>query len=149
MANSRNKGASGEREVAIALFGELGMTFKRDLRQYQTVELGDLVCDDAAFPFCIEVKRYAKGWTCKPAWEAQVFKAAANTGLHPCVIYRYDGQQWRCRIWIDAVAEALGVSSVSGRHFDTDIQGFAWVAREIMAFRSGAVRHEPMVGGIM
>ena len=30
MANSRNKGAAAEREIAKLLFDELGMTFKRD-----------------------------------------------------------------------------------------------------------------------
>lgn len=136
MTNSRRKGAAGEREVATELFRELGMGFKRDIEQYRTAERGDLICEDEGFPFCVEVKRYAKGWTCKPEWIAQAFKAAANTGQHPCVIYRYDGQQWRCRIWVDAVAEALGTSIVAARHFDTDIQGFAWVAREIMAQRA-------------
>ena len=35
MADSRNKGASFEREVAKLLVLEMGITFKRDLRQYQ------------------------------------------------------------------------------------------------------------------
>jgi hypothetical protein len=35
MANSRNKGATFERDVAKMLFLELGITFKRDLRKYQ------------------------------------------------------------------------------------------------------------------
>ena len=133
MTNSRNKGASAEREVAKELFAELGMKFSRDLRQYQKADYGDLLCDAENWPFTIEVKRYAKGWTCKPAWEAQVFKSAKAAGKHPVVIYRYDGQQWRCRIWIDAVGEALGVSPVSGVHFETDIQGFCWIAREMMS----------------
>ncbi len=136
MTNSRQKGASAEREVAKLLFAELGMEFKRDLRQYQKADYGDLITDDAAWPFCIEVKRYAKGWTCKPAWEAQVWASAKAAGKLPCVIYRYDGQQWRVRVWIDAVGEALGAQPVAGVHFDTDITGFAWIAREIMARRA-------------
>jgi Holliday junction resolvase len=136
VTNSRQKGAGGEREVAKELFLELGMTFKRDLRQYQQTDLGDLVCDNEDFPFVIEVKRYAKGWACKPAWETQAFRAAKAAQKHPCVIYRYDGQQWRCRVYMDAVAEAIGATSVCTVHLDTNIQGFAWICREIMATRA-------------
>lgn len=134
--SSRTKGAQGERDVAKLLHAELGMTFARRLSQYQQSGQDDLTCDDPGFPFSIEVKRYAKGWTCRPAWECQAFDAARGTGKHPCVIYRFDGQQWRARIWIDAVAEALGTQAVSGVHMDTDLQGFAWFAREIMARRA-------------
>ena len=133
MTNSRNKGSNAEREVAKLLFAELGMTFKRDLDQYRANDLGDLICDDPAFPFTIEVKRYAKGWICKPAWEAQVFKAAQAARKHPCIIYRYDGQQWRARVYMDAIAQAVGASAVCTVHADTDVLGFAWICREIMA----------------
>lgn len=136
MVNGRNKGAQAEREVAQELFAELGMTFRRDLRQYQQGERGDLICDDPAWPFVIEVKRHAKGWTCAPAWEAQVFKAAQGTGKHPCVIYRFDGQKWRVRVYFDALAEAFGGNAVSTQPADLTIQGFAYVAREIMARRA-------------
>jgi hypothetical protein len=50
MTNSRTKGASFEREVAKLLLLELGITFKRDLRQYQEADHGDLIPDDPAFP---------------------------------------------------------------------------------------------------
>jgi Holliday junction resolvase len=136
MANSRQKGAAGEREVAQELFRELGMTFKRDLRQYQQAEYGDLICEDDAFPFVIEVKRHAKGWTCAPAWEVQAYTAAKNAKCYPAVIYRFDGQKWRARIWFDALAEAFGSTAVCGGKADLTIQDFAWVAREIMAGRA-------------
>lgn len=133
MTNSRQKGASGEREVAQELFKQLGMNFKRNLTQYQERHQGDLVCENDAFPFCIEVKRAAKGWICRPAWEVQAFEQAEKAQKHPVVIYRFDGQQWRCRVWFDALAEALGTSCVSTRCADLDMQAFAWVVREIMA----------------
>jgi Holliday junction resolvase-like predicted endonuclease len=135
MTNSRNKGASGEREVAQELHRQLGMNFKRNLEQSRSGG-GDLVCDETAFPFSIEVKRRASGWTCDPKWEAQAFRAAKETGQHPCVIYRFDRQEWRCRVWIDAVAESVGSHCVSTRWLETDMQGFAWIAREIMAHRA-------------
>jgi Holliday junction resolvase len=133
MTNSRQKGAAGEREVAQELHRQLGMNFKRNLNQYQERSEGDLVCDNEAFPFCIEVKRAAKGWTCRPAWEVQAFEQAEKVGKFPCVIYRFDGQQWRCRVWFDALAEAFGAFSVCNRCADMDMQSFAWVVREIMA----------------
>jgi Holliday junction resolvase len=135
---SRMKGATAEREVANELFRELGMNFRRDLQQYQECERGDLVCEDPGFPFLIEIKRYANGWTCKPAWEAQVFRAAEGTGLHPAIFYRFDRQTWRVRVYLDAVIEAVGGHSVSGHWLETDIQGFAWIAREIMAGRAAS-----------
>lgn len=127
MTNSRNKGANGEREVATLLFEELGIKFERDLEQYRKEDRGDLLTDVNEWPFTIEVKRYASGYTCKFAWEAQAMKAAQAAGKHPCVIYRYDRQEWRVRLYLDA----LGWTST--QWIETNIQGFAEIAREIMA----------------
>jgi Holliday junction resolvase len=135
MTNSRNKGASGEREVAQELYRQLGINFRRNLEQSRSGG-GDLVCDVPDFPFSIEVKRRAKGATCCPKWEAQAFRAAQETGQHPAVIYRFDRQDWRARVWIDAVAEAVGAHCVSTRWLETDLHGFAWIARELMAHRA-------------
>jgi hypothetical protein len=86
--NSRNKGASFEREIAQMLEAELGLQFKRDLRQYQAADYGDLITDDQ-FPFLIECKRYAKGSGMKEAWWDQAGRAAFRTDQWPCVIYKY------------------------------------------------------------
>jgi Holliday junction resolvase len=146
---SRTKGASGERELAGVLFAELGMEFRRDLRQYQQTALGDLVCDDPAFPFLIECKRYAKGWTCSPAWEVQAFEAAKAASKHPCVAYRFDGKKWRFRIWIDALGAAFGASPVAGAWVETDAHGFAWICREMMARNSDiSLKNIPLRGEI-
>lgn len=136
-ATSRTKGAAGEREVAAMLFDELGLRFSRDLRQTQQRELGDLVCEDAAFPFTLEVKRYASGWDCRDAWEAQAQTAAHKAGKHPAVAFRFDRQEWRVRIWTDALAEALGAfcAASTAPHLDMSLEGFAWVCRELMAGR--------------
>jgi Holliday junction resolvase len=133
MTNSRNKGANGEREVARLLEQHLGIKFERNLEQSRTAAHADLIPSDEGFPFIIEVKRHAKGWTCAPAWEAQVFRAAEGSSLHPCVAYRFDGQQWRFRVWFDALALGLGGHAVSNQSADLSIDGFAYVAREIMA----------------
>ena len=133
MTCSRTKGASFERDVAKLLFGELGITFKRDLRQYQESDHGDLIADNPAFPFLIECKAYASGTTCKPAWEAQAARAAQKIGMIPVVIYKFDRHPIRCRLGIDAIMTAHGAQAVT--HFSADlcIPGFAYVARELMA----------------
>lgn len=137
MTNSRNKGASAERDVAKILHAELGINFKRDLEQTREADHGDLIADDDAWPFIIEVKHYATGWDCKAAWEVQAHKAAAAARKHPAVVYRYNGQKWRARIYMPAICEALGASTqLNGAYFDTSLQHFAYIAREIMAGRA-------------
>lgn len=135
-ARSRTKGASAERDVAQKLFAELGIGFSRVLDQYRDAGLGDLEPDDPQFPFCIEVKRRATANTCEPAWEAQAWKAAERANKHAAVIYRGDNRPWRVRVYADAVAEAFGSDCVCGVWLETDLQGFAWIAREIMADRA-------------
>lgn len=135
-AMSRNKGANGEREVITLLSNHLGMEFARNLKQYQEAQHGDIEAEEA-FPFTIECKRYRSGWTCAPAWECQAYDAAQITGKYPCVAYRFDRQDWRFRVWFDALGEAFsGLSAVSNQRADLDINGFAYVCREIMAHRS-------------
>ena len=90
MVNGRNKGASWERTVANMLFDELGVEFSRDLRQYQKSDLGDLICDDPTWPFVLELKRYASGYTYQQAWWDQVVKAADAARKEPVLIYKYD-----------------------------------------------------------
>jgi hypothetical protein len=100
MVNSRAKGSSAEREVAAILFDELGLTFRRDLEQYRSADRGDLLCADMDFPAVIEVKRFAKGVSARPAWWDQVCKAARAAGNNkwPLLVYRYDRQDWRWRM---------------------------------------------------
>ena len=122
MADSRNKGASFEREVAKLLLLELGITFKRDLRQYQEADHGDLIPDNLAFPFELELKRYADGpISGTNKWWQQVTTAAAKTGKRPALIYRYDRQPIRC------VVELQGVRC------NISFEDFCYLAREIMA----------------
>lgn len=135
-ANSRQKGASFERTVAKELFAQTGITFKRDLRQYQESDHGDLTADSAEWPFMIECKAYASGADCRPAWIAQAFTAAKQTGQHPTVIYKFNNKPIRARIWMDAIAEAHGGTAVCSEWMETDLQGLAYIARGIMARRA-------------
>ena len=84
MVNGRNKGASFEREVAIMLRDELGIGFKRDLEQYRAGAHADLIPDDPAFPFTLELKRYKDGPIGgAPAWWEQVKTAAEREQKMP------------------------------------------------------------------
>ena len=122
MANSRQKGAAFEREVAKLLLLELGISFKRDLRQYQTSGHADLTPDDPAFPFELELKRYASGPINGPdAWWQQVTTAAARTRKRPALIYKYDRQPIR------VVIEMQGIRA------NISFEDFCYLAREIMA----------------
>lgn len=87
---SRNKGAAFERWCANRLTEELGLNepLRRNLSQYQSDNLPDLVCH----PFAIECKAYAvngAGTWFQDEWWRQV-KDATGEGLMPCLIFKYD-----------------------------------------------------------
>ena len=122
MVNSRTKGASFEREVAKLLLLELGITFKRDLRQYQEADHGDLIPDDPAFPFELELKRYAHGpISGTDKWWQQVTTAANKTGKRPALIYKYDRQPIRVVVELHDI------------RCNISLEAFCYLTREIMA----------------
>lgn len=134
MANSRNKGASFEREIAQELHRLLGVNFKRDLDQYRERDRGDLIAD-CDFPFLLELKRYAGGGFQKAWWE-QAYKAALATGQHPAVIYKFDRKPIMCRVQLRAAMECISRrkwSAEDAHLIDIDLEGFAYLAREGMA----------------
>lgn len=133
---SRNKGAAFERAIAKELTLELGFSFKRNLDQYQERGLGDLTSSDPAFPFLIECKAYASGTDCSKSWEIQAHQASRGTGLYHAVIWKFDYHPVKCRVPIEAVAEAYGASAVTDKTADLYLPTFAMVAREIMAIRA-------------
>ena len=90
MTNGRNKGAAFEREVCSWIFDEFGVRVRRNLEQYQVVDLADIEMP----PFTIECKRYGSGNWHKPDWWEQVCRAARDDGI-PLLIYRYDRQPTR------------------------------------------------------
>jgi len=132
-ANSRNKGATFERQIAAQLFGLTGITFKRDLEQYRAGDHGDLIADDPAFPFVIECKRYADGRTCKPAWRDQAAKAAAAAGKFPAVVYRFDRAGTVVSVPMAAIAGAFGGTADHDGWAEISIDGLAYLAAEMMA----------------
>jgi hypothetical protein len=133
MANSRNKGAAFERSIANELHLLTGVSFKRDLEQYRAADHGDLIPDDADWPFVIECKAYAHGKTCRPAWKQQATKAAVAAGKMPCVVYKYDRVPVRVAVPWFAMTKALGVAPGPDDWFECSLEGLAFLAGEIMA----------------
>ena len=134
--NSRNKGATFERDIARELELLTGVRFQRNLEQSRAVDHCDLIPDDPAWPFSLELKRYASGTGCKPAWWAQARRAAAKTGKTPCVVYKYDRREVRVCLPIQLLGNGSLPADQEDLWFETSINGLAYVAREIMAERA-------------
>ena len=92
--NSRNKGASFEREIANLInryFDEIGYDYKvkRNLEQYQEKDLGDLNIPNHT----LECKRYASGNWYREEWWKQVCDSCGDT--IPVLIWKYNHQPIR------------------------------------------------------
>jgi len=127
MTNSRNKGSTFERDIARELELLTGVSFKRDIEQYRAADHGDLIPSDAAWPFVIECKRYAKGNACLPAWKEQAAKAAEAEGRIPAVVFKFD----RLPIRVAVPMAALGHEYAGWA--EIDLPALAYLAGEIMA----------------
>jgi len=122
MVNGRTKGADFERSTAKALFLELGIGFKRDLEQTRTAGHADLIPDDPAFPFALELKRYKSGPINGPdKWWEQVCTAAKKANKRPALIYKFDRQPIR------VVVELQGIRC------NISFEDFSYLCRETMA----------------
>ena len=127
MVNGRNKGAAFEREVCKMLHADLGATFKRDIEQYRAADHGDIICDDPSFPFTLELKRYANGYTYQKAWWTQVEKAAQAAGKEPVLIYKYDRQDI---VVVMRLAFLMQEEAYDPYKVKLDWDGFMQIARE-------------------
>lgn len=132
MPNSRNKGATFEREIAKLLHDDLGIGFKRDIEQYRAADHGDLIPEDPDFPFVVECKRYAKGTGCAPDWWAQAQRAADAAGKLPCVIYKYDRREIRCVVPFTALYQAFGSACQCDHQAELTFEAFCYLVREMM-----------------
>ena len=139
MTNSRNKGASFEREVARELELLTGVKFKRDLDQYRQSERGDLITDQP-WPFAIECKRRASG-SFDQKWWQQAVTASMNVTLpgvsfaYPVVIYRFDRKPIQVRISSRTILECVTRKKWSAEDYpcDIDLNGLAYLYREWVA----------------
>lgn len=130
MVNSRNKGASAERELAnvlqlavdAALPPSKAIKIKRNLEQYQ--EGGD---DLMGLPFlAIEVKRCEKLQI--GSWWQQCLDQAK--GRIPVLAYRQNNKPWRVRMLLDCYGDVV---------VEVSIHDFLQVLRGML--------RDPMYGG--
>lgn len=84
--SNRRKGATFEREIARWLREQLGVTTKRNLKQYQEAQHGDL---EPVGPYLIECKAHAR--LSIKSWWQQAVVAAKAASLEPLLIYKVRG----------------------------------------------------------
>ena len=106
MADSRNKGASFERDIVkrINVFSDehsIGFQCKRNLDQYQTADL----CDIQIPGHAVECKAYKSGWWYAPAWWDQVCQACGDDV--PVLIYKFNNKAIRVCIPLYAINEKM------------------------------------------
>lgn len=135
-ALSRHKGASFERLVARHLLDLTGLKFRRQLRQYQDREHGDLVTDDGKFAFLIECKISSTN-SFREAWREQATTAATRTAQWPAIVFRLAAGPIRVTLSMEAISAAYGALAekpqVYSHWTEIDLDGLAYLAREISA----------------
>jgi len=133
-AKSRDKGAAFELEIAKALHALTGITFRRNLTQWQQRDRCDLLPDDPAWPFSIECKRAAELNGMLGTWQAQAATAAKREDLFPVVVFRLDKARTRVSVPMEAIGAAFGgAPGDCDLWVETDLDGLAYLARELMA----------------
>lgn len=144
--SNRRKGKDFENKVARKLLDLTGIQFKRHLVQYRDKGLDDLmpVGEQAreAWPFALECKASASVKTPQASWFEQVETAADNSGRLPALIYQLGRLPVRVALPYRAVVAARygdtggQNSAMDGIWLETDLEGFATIAREIMAWEA-------------
>lgn len=145
MVNSRNKGATFERTIANMLNDEFspGITFKRNILQYQTEGLDDLT-PSGWFPFKLELKRYKD--SVSPKWWDQVCATCRSshndTDALPALIWKLDRQPIQCRIPIEALVQlgrpiAQDINEAYDWRYTATLSwdDFVFVCRELIGVR--------------
>tara|TARA_A100001388_G_C28604626_1_gene419855 strand:- start:64 stop:471 length:408 start_codon:yes stop_codon:yes gene_type:complete len=104
MTNSRNKGASFEREIANILNDSLGLKkpLKRILEQTREKHLPDLILGK----WCIECKRYGQGAEPLESWWDQVIKSTPEDS-YPALIYKFNHRPIKVRVPIHSINRSL------------------------------------------
>ena len=123
-ARSRNKGAAFEREVAQMIYDHLGLRMQRNLEQYRTRGLGDLIGWDFVL---IECKRHATATRAQvDAWWDETVREASTVQLKPVLFYRADRQP--VRVVVSAADVVDGV--LAPWPLEMSFDAFCEVARE-------------------
>lgn len=90
-ASSRRKGAAGEREFIRMVNEALGLRCRRELKQYQQAQNGDI--DQLVGPYLVEIKNHAKPNI--PAFWKQAVTQADRVGAVPALAYKLFRKGWR------------------------------------------------------
>ena len=104
MTNSRNKGASFEREIANNLNESINLKkpLKRILEQTREKHLPDLILGN----WFLECKRYGQGAEPLESWWDQVIKSTPE-GCLPALIYKFNHRPIKVRIPLYSVNRNL------------------------------------------
>ena len=118
--SNQRKGGYHEQKYGKALNELTGLTFKRNFKQrIQAEHLGDLLCDDADFPFTIESKYWSKGnGIPSRAWEPACWTAAKTKDKMPSVVWHNGRAAPRVGVPVSAIGLAHG-SEQGGSLFAT------------------------------
>jgi len=112
MVNSRNKGASFERDCVKILRAELGdvvdaESLKRNLDQWRDggtdIIVGEL--------FAVECKRYASGNWYQQPWLDQAYHSAALLNMIPVLVWKFDRQPMRWTMPLYAVGREFALDN--------------------------------------
>ena len=108
MTNSRNKGASFEREIANLLTKDLNLTnnIRRILEQTREKHLPDLILGR----WYLECKRYGAGAEPLEAWRQQVLDATRQRGI-PALVYKFNRRPIKVRVPLGAINPDLHLDS--------------------------------------
>ena len=137
MADSRRKGAAGEREFAGLIHDWLGVRLVRNLDQSRTGGHDLVVADEgpaaaALDRFAIEVKRYARATPgLLSDWWRQTVTQARRCRRIPALAYRGDRQPWQVIVPLAAIHPDLPHGDDLAHCAVLTLPGFAAVVREL------------------